>query len=112
MAADAGVTAATMRLDRFLWFARVVKKREWAQAMAAAGTLRIDGRRIERAAAAVRVGDTLTFMGAGDRVRVIRVLALPARRGPAAEARACYAELTPVGVAGGSENVSQEAAGD
>lgn len=83
----------TMRLDRFLWFVRVVKKREWAQAMAAAGTLRIDGRRIERAACPVRVGDTLTFM-ANERVRVIRVLALPTRRGPATEAQACYAELT------------------
>lgn len=82
-----------MRLDRFLWFVRVVKKREWAQAMAEAGTLRIDGRRIERAAASVRVGDTLTFADHAGHVRVIRVLALPSRRGPAAEARACYAEL-------------------
>lgn len=94
MAADAAApiaaAAATMRLDRFLWFVRVVKKREWAQAMAVAGTLRIDGRRIERAAAAVRVGDTLTFADGAGRIRVLRVLALPTRRGPAAEAQECY----------------------
>ena len=82
-----------MRLDRFLWFVRITKKREWAQAMAETGTLRIGGRRIERAAAPVRVGDTLTFADHAGHVRVIRVLALPTRRGPAAEARACYAEL-------------------
>lgn len=93
-----------MRLDRFLWFVRIVKKREWAQAMAAAGTLRIDGRRIERAAGPVRVGETLTFADHAGRVRVIRVLALPTRRGPATEAQACYAELT--------ANVSQEGASD
>ena len=93
-----------MRVDRFLWFVRIVKKREWAQAMAETGTLRIDGRRVERAAAPVRVGATLTFATHGGAVRVIRVLALPVRRGPASEARACFAELT--------ENVSQEASGD
>ena len=96
-----------MRLDRFLWFVRFTKKREWAQAMAEAGTLRIDGRRIERAAALVRVGDTLTFADHAGRVRVICVLALPDRRGPAAEARSCYADLS-----GGNENVSQEGDSD
>lgn len=107
MAADTPAPAPTMRLDRFLWFVRVTKKREWAQAMAEAGTLRIDGRRIERAAASVRIGDTLTFADHAGRVRVIRVLALPERRGPAAEARSCYADLS-----GGNENVSQEGASD
>ena len=35
-----------MRLDRYLWFARVTRKREWAQAMATSGHLRIDGRAV------------------------------------------------------------------
>jgi ribosome-associated heat shock protein Hsp15 len=90
----------TMRLDKFLWFARLAKTRTFAQEVAEARHLRIDGRVIEKAAAAVRVGDTLTFPLHG-RIRVIRVEALPARRGPAPEARACYTEL--------SANVSQQA---
>ena len=81
-----------MRIDLFLWFARVVKKREGAQAIAEGGHLRVDGRAIARAHCPVRVGNVLTFAH-GARVRVLRVEALPVRRGPAAEAQACYAEM-------------------
>ena len=94
-----------MRLDRFLWFARIAKTRELAQALASDGRLRIDGRAIDRAHAPVRVGSVLTFAQHG-RIRVLRVEALPPRRGPAPEARACYAEL----LAG--ENVSQQGRDD
>ena len=90
-----------MRIDRFLWFARVVKKREWAQDLAEAGHLRIDGRVIARAHCPVRVGNVLTF-AQGSRVRVLRVEALPPRRGPAAEALRCYTDLT------APANVSQQ----
>ena len=51
----------SIRLDRFLWFARLAKTRGVAQAIAEAGTLRLDGRRIERSAAPVRVGNILAF---------------------------------------------------
>jgi ribosome-associated heat shock protein Hsp15 len=81
-----------MRLDRFLWFARLARTRGAAQTMAAAGTLRLDGRRIDRAHVPVRVGSTLAFMQ-GDRVRVVRIGMLPRRRGPAAEAAALYTDL-------------------
>jgi len=91
-----------MRVDRFLWFARLAKTRSAAQAIAEKGTLRIDGRRIERSAAPVRVGSVLAFPLYG-KIRVVRIEALPARRGPPAEGRACYAELVTK-----AENVSQE----
>lgn len=84
---------ATMRVDRFLWFARLARSRSAAQAIAQAGTLRVDGRRVERASAPVRVGAVLAFPLRGG-VRVVRVAALPARRGPPAEGRACYADLS------------------
>ena len=54
--------------------------------------LRLGGRVIDRAHAPVRVGDVLSFAVHG-RVRVIRIEALPARRGPPAEARTLYSEL-------------------
>jgi ribosome-associated heat shock protein Hsp15 len=93
-----------MRLDRFLWFTRLAKTRTTAQDLAEQGRLRLDGRAIDRAHAPVRIGNILTFALHG-RVRVIRVEALPARRGPPAEARLCYQDL-----ATGDEiaNVSQE----
>ena len=84
----------SLRLDKFLWFTRLAKTRTFAQEVAEAGHLRLSGRVVDRAHALVRVGDVLSFPLHG-RVRVIRVEALPTRRGPAAEARACYADLSP-----------------
>lgn len=81
-----------MRLDRFLWFVRIAKTRIRAQEIACDGRMRIDGRPVDRSAAPVRVGNILTF-ALSDRVRVLRVEALPGRRGPAPEAQACYQEL-------------------
>lgn len=82
-----------MRIDRFLWFARIVKTRGIAQAMAASGHLRIDGCAIDKPAAGVRVGCIIAFATPGGRVRALRVEALPMRRGPPEEARACYIDL-------------------
>ena len=75
-----------LRLDKFLWFARIVKTPALAQALAEEGRLRLNGRVVDRAHAPVRVGDVLSFAQRGE-VRVLRVEALPARRGPPAEAR-------------------------
>ncbi len=85
--------ADTLRLDKFLWFARIVKTRGAAQALAEEGRIRLAGRVVDRAHAPVRVGDVLSFAQRGQ-VRVLKVEALPARRGPPAEARALYSELT------------------
>ena len=82
------------RLDRFLWYARLAKTRSAAQAIARDGHLRIDGRPVGRAHVPIRPGQVLSFPLHG-RVRVLRVLALPTRRGPTAEARALYDDLSP-----------------
>ena len=92
-----------MRLDRFLWFARLAKTRGAAQALARTGNFRVDGRRAERGHVPVRIGSTLAFVD-GSRVRAIRIERLPPRRGPAPEAQACYVDLL-------LENVSQEPTG-
>lgn len=84
---------ATMRLDKFLWFARLTKTRALAQAIAAGGHLRVDGRVVSSAHAPVRPGNVLSFP-LHDRVRIIRIEALPKRRGPAPEARAHYIDLS------------------
>ncbi len=81
-----------MRLDKFLWFVRLVKTRGLAQKLIEEGHLRIDGRPTGRSATEVKIGSVLTFP-LDDRIRVLRIEALPARRGPAPEAQACYTEL-------------------
>ncbi|WP_395612372.1 RNA-binding S4 domain-containing protein [Allosphingosinicella sp.] len=84
---------ASTRLDKFLWFARIVKTRDQAQQMAEGGRLRLNGRVVDKAHAVVRVGDVLGFARLGE-VHVLKVEALPTRRGPPAEARSLYSELT------------------
>ena len=84
--------AARLRLDKFLWFARIVKTRSAAQAVAEQGRLRVNGRVVDRSHAPVGVGDVLSFAIHG-KVRVLRIEALPARRGPPAEARTLYSEI-------------------
>ncbi|XHS01605.1 heat-shock protein Hsp15 [Sphingomonas sp. DBB INV C78] len=76
------------------WFIRLAKTRSAAQAIVADGRMRLAGRIIERAHSGVRIGDVLTFPLNG-RVRVIRVEAIPERRGPAPEAQSCYTDLSP-----------------
>lgn len=82
-----------MRLDCFLWYARLSATRAFARALATGGHVRIDGRPTGKAAAIVRVGAVLTYADHRGAVRSVRIEALPARRGPPAEARACYTDL-------------------
>jgi len=86
------VAESALRLDKFLWFARIAKTRTAAQAIVEKGRIRIDGRVAERTSTPVKIGSVLTF-ALQDRVRVLRVEALPARRGPAPEAATCITDL-------------------
>lgn len=86
-------TPPAMRIDRFLWFARLCKSRSVAQSLAERGILRLNGRRVDRAHSPVRAGDIVTVPH-GPGARVLRIVRLPDRRGPASEAQACYEMLT------------------
>jgi ribosome-associated heat shock protein Hsp15 len=81
-----------VRIDRFLFFIRLVKSRTLAQAIIEAGHVRLNGKRVGKPSEEVHVDSTIA-LPLHDKVRILRVIALPARRGPAPEARACYEEL-------------------
>jgi len=81
-----------VRIDRFLFFIRLIKSRTQAQAVIDQGYVRIDGKRVEKPSEDVSVG-SIVALPLHDQVRILKVLELPQRRGPAAEARACYEEL-------------------
>lgn len=83
-----------MRIDKLLWQLRLTKTRSLAQALVATGHIRRNGVRVVRASQDVAEGDTLTLPLPGG-IRVIELLALPTRRGPAAEAQGCYRALDP-----------------
>jgi ribosome-associated heat shock protein Hsp15 len=82
------------RLDKWLWFARVVKTRTLAARLVADGHVRINSVRQDTAAKAVAVGDVLTI-ALERQVRVLKVLDPGERRGPYEEARLLYEDLTP-----------------
>ena len=81
-----------MRIDRFLFFIRLVKSRTLAQSVIETGYVRLDGKRVEKPSEEIHVGSVIALPLHGQ-VRVFRVLALPERRGPATEAGACYEEI-------------------
>ncbi len=84
----------TIRLDKWLWHARFFRTRSLATRVVTGGHVRVNGLRTTRAAHAVGVGDTLTFVQ-GRRLRIVRLVALSTRRGPASEAQALYLDLSP-----------------
>jgi ribosome-associated heat shock protein Hsp15 len=85
---------AKARLDQWLWFARFAKSRSLAARLCAAGAVTLNGAAVGKANQAVRVGDVVAAPQGGWQ-RTVRVVALGARRGPAAEARLLFEELAP-----------------
>lgn len=85
---------AQRRLDQWLWYARFFKSRSSATRFCGEGRLRINTRVVAKAHHHLREGDVLTFV-LSERVRVIRVVGLGTRRGPAPEAQGLYEDLSP-----------------
>jgi len=94
------VPASSLRLDKLLWFLRLTKTRNLAQRVVTEGHVRRNGARVMRSHEPVAAGDILV-VPLGRSVRIIEILALPHRRGPASEAQACYRALNEGGLDGG-----------
>jgi ribosome-associated heat shock protein Hsp15 len=88
----AGEDRAWQRLDKWLWCARFMKARSDCARLVAGGLVRINRQVTDKPHARLRPGDILTLPLRRD-VRVVRVLALATRRGPAPEAQALYEEI-------------------
>jgi ribosome-associated heat shock protein Hsp15 len=86
-------TEAGLRLDKWLWQARFFKTRGLAAELIERRKLRINREVVTKSHYRVRPGDVLTFPQ-GANVRVVRVLTLGTRRGPASEAQTLYEELS------------------
>ena len=84
----------TIRIDKWLWYARFFKTRGIAAKLVAGGHVRVNSDKISKPAHSVGAGDTLTFPQ-GRLIRVVRLLDTGTRRGPAPEAQALYDDLTP-----------------
>lgn len=86
--------AATQRLDKWLWFARVVKTRTQAASLVTEGLVRVNRVKIDKPSHTVRPGDVLTI-GLRGRVRVLEVVQGGERRGGAPEAALLFKDLSP-----------------
>jgi len=84
----------TLRVDKWLWHARFFKSRTLAAKFVAGGKLRVNGTAISKAHYSLKPDDVLTFP-LGPHIRLIKVLLLGTRRGPATEARTLYEDLDP-----------------
>ena len=95
MDADADRTgSATVRLDKWLWYARFFKTRSLATKLISSGKLRINGEVTSKPHRQAQIGQVLTF-SQGIHVRVIRIDEIGKCRGPAAEAAMLYTDLDP-----------------
>jgi ribosome-associated heat shock protein Hsp15 len=88
------MTGGSLRLDKWLWHARFFKSRTQASTFCVSGRIRVNGAVVNKAHYFLKPGDVLTFPKAAD-IRIIRIVALGTRRGPATEARTLYEDLDP-----------------
>jgi ribosome-associated heat shock protein Hsp15 len=80
-----------LRIDRWLWCARLFKTRSVAATAVRGGLVHVNGQRV-KPAHAVKVGDLLEVELRDDSRRELTIVAIPARRGPAPEAATAYVE--------------------
>ena len=85
---------ASVRIDKWLWYARFFKTRALAAKFVSSGKLRIGGDVVTKPHRQVRKEQVLTFP-AGNNIRIIQIADLGGRRGPAPEAQALYKDLAP-----------------
>jgi len=97
------LSAAAIRIDKWLWYARFFKSRTLAAKMVADGHVRVNSERVTKTHGAIRAGDVLTFPQERE-IRVVKVIDLGSRRGPAPEAAGLYEDLAPP-----EENVASQA---
>lgn len=84
----------SQRLDKWLWFARIAKSRTLAATAVTEGKIKVNRVKAEKASQLVKVGDVITSRMTRT-IKVLKVVAIGTRRGPAPEAQRLYEDLTP-----------------
>lgn len=93
----------TIRLDKWLWFARVVKTRTLAQKLVRAKSVRVNKEKISNPAKPVSEGDVLTIT-LERQIRILEITTCGKRRGPFVEAAKLFHDLSPAPVANSQVN--------
>ena len=85
-------SSETIRIDKWLWFARFFKNRTVSARIISQGKVRLNGKRISKPSTTLKKGDALTF-SQGNILRLVKVVELGKRRGPFREAVSLYDEI-------------------
>lgn len=91
---DVAVEAGSIRIDKWLWFARLAKSRSLAAKLCSAGAVVVGGRPAAKPHQSVRIGDIVAVLQ-GNLIHTVRIVSLGTRRGPAPEARQLYEMQSP-----------------
>lgn len=89
-----GATENKLRIDKWLWFARVAKTRTLAKKLVTTGKVRVDSNKINSASFSVNPGHVLTIT-LERKILIYEILELGSRRGPYSEAQLLYNDLSP-----------------
>lgn len=89
-----GNPTSKIRLDKWLWYARVVKSRSLAQTLIKNGKIKVNTNRVSVPSRTVIAEDVLTITLARQ-IKILKIIAPGTRRGPAPEAQQLYEDLTP-----------------
>ena len=84
----------SLRIDKWLWYARFFKSRTIATKFCVGGRLRVNNIIVKKAHYPISVGDVLTF-SKGQCIRVVKIEKLGVRRGSAPEAQKLFVDLAP-----------------
>lgn len=88
------MTDAALRLDLWLWYARIARQRSACVRLIEEGRIRINSQPVSKPHARLRIGDVLTLPAIGSRsIRVLCVTSLGDGRGNAEAARLLYEEI-------------------
>jgi ribosome-associated heat shock protein Hsp15 len=83
----------SVRVDKWLWAARMFKTRSMATKACGAGHVQVNGE-TAKPALKVKIGDHVEVLTPA-RLRILEILALGDKRGPASVAQGLYADHTP-----------------
>lgn len=82
------------RIDKWLFFTRVVKSRSLAAKLCSSGRVRINRDKIDQASYGIKIGDVVVIT-LDRRILIYKVKELGERRGSFPEAQLLYEDLTP-----------------
>ena len=82
-----------LRVDKWLWYARILKTRTLAASCVKTGKVRVNQGKISSPSRGVVAGDVLTVTLARQ-IKILKVVELGTHRGPASEAQLLYKDLS------------------